>query len=87
MWAVVDCRDDWALRVDGQVIFPWGVADLWGVVIGRFDRRDHAEAVVAAQEKLARIADLVADERAEVGKDELQNILMDTKPYNMMEEK
>jgi hypothetical protein len=43
-WAVADGRDDWLLKG----AFPGLVCDAWGVVIGRFDTIQQAEAVVAA---------------------------------------
>ena len=44
-WKVQDLHDDHFLR---ETLFPWGVVSKWGVIVGRFDRQDQAEAVVAA---------------------------------------
>lgn len=45
-WEVIDLTDPpYADGLDG---FPWGIADRWGVIIGRFDTEDQAYAVVEA---------------------------------------
>jgi hypothetical protein len=44
-WMAVRVYDDWALP---NGAFPWLILDVWGVVIGRFDREDQAQAVVDA---------------------------------------
>lgn len=50
-WKVEDLREGkgWdVFRVDGQVCFPWGIANRWGVIIGRFDTEQQAKQVVDA---------------------------------------
>lgn len=47
-WEVVDLADDWAFQHAGTVILPWGIADRWGYVIGRFDTQQQAKQAVDA---------------------------------------
>ncbi len=47
-WSVQNLTNDWALQVDRQVIFPWGIVDCQGVIIGRFDTQEQAQQVILA---------------------------------------
>jgi hypothetical protein len=38
-WRAVDLTD----RLPRDRVYPWGIVDCFGVVVGRFDNREHAQ--------------------------------------------
>ena len=50
-WCVKDLSDDWL----AGIMFPWGVANKWGEIIGRFDTEDQARTVVDAVNQLLNV--------------------------------